>query len=75
MDDRERWREWMLAALERMTPWPRLINTEGIDRAAEIVVELLPGTQVHEYPSGREYGSWVVPPRWRCRNVQYRLPR
>jgi len=67
MDDRERWREWMLAALERITPLPRLINTEGIDRAAEIVVELLPGTRVHEYPSGREYGSWVVPPRWRCR--------
>ncbi len=66
MDDREFWRRWMLDALERMNPLPRLINTDGLDRAAEIVVERLPRTRIHEYPSGSEYGSWIVPPQWRC---------
>lgn len=66
MDDSAFWGKWMLEAIERINPLQRLINSDDLDRAAEIVVELLPGTRIHEYPSGAEFGSWIVPPKWRC---------
>jgi aminopeptidase-like protein len=66
IDDSAAWRDWMLGAVRCIDPLQRLINSGDLDRAAEIVVRLLPGAWVHEYHTGTEFGTWVIPPKWRC---------
>jgi aminopeptidase-like protein len=66
MDERAAQQAWMLEVIARIDPLPRLVNSDDLDRAAQLVVECLPGAQILEYPSGTEFGSWIIPSKWRC---------
>jgi aminopeptidase-like protein/aminoglycoside N3'-acetyltransferase len=44
---------------------PRHIVSEGYDAALEALSTQLP-MAVHEYPSGAECWSWIVPEKWTC---------
>ncbi|MGA7991373.1 MAG: DUF4910 domain-containing protein [Thermoanaerobaculia bacterium] len=60
------------ASMEQMidTLWrlPRNIVSDGFDAALGALADQLPIT-VHEYPSGTEAWSWVVPEKWACREA------
>ncbi len=47
---------------------PRDIVSEGYDRALDALGNQVPMT-VHEFPSGTECFSWIVPERWSCREA------
>lgn len=59
--------EPLLAAL---TPLNRTIVSDDMERAADLLDQAMgrPATRFR-YPSGREYGSWVVPPSWNVREA------
>ncbi|HBQ37459.1 MAG TPA: hypothetical protein DD714_00345 [Candidatus Omnitrophica bacterium] len=61
-----RW-EPLLAVL---TPLNRTIVSDDMERAADLLDQAMgrPATRFR-YPSGREYGSWVVPPSWNVREA------
>lgn len=52
----------MIDALWRL---PRDIVSDGYDAALDALATQLP-TAVHEFPSGSECWSWVVPEQWSC---------
>lgn len=56
--------------LRTLAPLNRTIVSDDMDRAADILDEAVgvPATR-HQYPSGKEYGSWVVPPSWNLREA------
>lgn len=54
--------------LRELTPLNRTIVSDDMDRAAAVLEQAMGFPAVrYEYPSGTEYGSWIVPPSW---NVQ-----
>ena len=53
----------MIDALWRL---PRDIVSDGYDAAVSALAAQLPMT-IHEYPSGTECWSWLVPEKWTCR--------
>jgi aminopeptidase-like protein/aminoglycoside N3'-acetyltransferase len=56
----------IIGALWRL---PRDIVSAGYDAALEALATQVPMT-VHEYPTGMECSSWVVPERWTCRSAR-----
>jgi aminopeptidase-like protein/aminoglycoside N3'-acetyltransferase len=55
----------MVDALWRL---PRDIISDGYDAALQALSHLLPMT-VHEYPTGTECWSWIVPEKWACQEA------
>jgi aminopeptidase-like protein/aminoglycoside N3'-acetyltransferase len=53
------------AMMEGLWHLPRHIISDGYDVALRALAEQLPMT-VHEYPSGMECWSWLVPEKWTC---------
>ncbi len=56
--------------LQALIPLNRTIVSDDMDRAADLLDGAMgrPATR-HRYPSGREYGSWIVPPSWNVREA------
>ena len=52
----------MIAALWRL---PRDIVSDGYDVALQALAAQLPMT-IHEYPSGTECWTWIIPEKWTC---------
>lgn len=55
----------MTEVIEAVWPLPRDIVSAGYDAALNALASQLPMT-IHEYPSGTECWSWIVPERWTC---------
>jgi len=55
----------MIDALWRL---PRNLVSEGFDAALGALAGQVPMT-IHEYPSGTEAWTWIVPERWTCREA------
>jgi len=56
--------------LKTLTPMNRTIVSDDMDRAADLLDEAVGFPSVrHRYPSGTEYGSWIVPPTWNVREA------
>lgn len=51
--------------IEALWTLPRHIVSDGYDAALRALGEQVPMT-VHEYPSGTECWSWVIPEKWKC---------
>jgi aminopeptidase-like protein len=45
---------------------PRDLVSDGYDRALAALAAQVPMT-IHEYPSGRECWTWIIPNAWNCR--------
>ncbi|HVF08353.1 MAG TPA: DUF4910 domain-containing protein, partial [Actinomycetota bacterium] len=56
----------MIDALWRL---PRDIVSDGYDRALAALAGQVPMT-VHEYPTGTECWSWIVPEKWTCHEAR-----
>jgi aminopeptidase-like protein len=50
--------------ITEISPLQRMINSDGLDEAFEIVARALPGTVIHEYPVGSCAEDWEVPKAW-----------
>jgi aminopeptidase-like protein len=59
----------MMHFIREVYPLQRMINSEGLDRAFEIVKKEIPDTVIHEYPAGMECGDWIVPKGWKVRDA------
>lgn len=55
----------MIDALWRL---PRDILSDGYDAALEALARQVP-MKIHEYPTGTECWSWIVPEKWTCREA------
>lgn len=55
----------MLEIIEALWRLPRDLVSDGYDIALGALGTLLPMT-IHEYPSGMECGTWIVPEKWTC---------
>ncbi len=53
------------AMMEGLWRLPRHIISDGYDVALAALAEQVPMT-IHEYPSGMECWSWLVPEKWTC---------
>jgi aminopeptidase-like protein/aminoglycoside N3'-acetyltransferase len=58
----------MAQMLEALWWLPRDIISDGYDEALEALAGQLP-MSIHEYPSGTECWSWIVPEKWTCREA------
>ena len=54
----------MMDLLRVLSPFPRMINSPGLDKTFEIIKQVMPDSIIHEYPSGMECEDWVVPRSW-----------
>jgi aminopeptidase-like protein len=56
--------------LKTLTPMNRTIVSDDMNLAADLLDEAVgfPSAR-HNYPSGAEYGSWIVPPSWNVREA------
>jgi aminopeptidase-like protein/aminoglycoside N3'-acetyltransferase len=54
--------EEMIEALWRL---PRDIVSDGYDAALEALAKQVPMT-VHQYPTGKECWTWIIPEKWTC---------
>lgn len=56
--------------LRMLVPMNRTIVSDDMDLAADLLDEAVgfPSAR-HKYPSGAEYGSWIVPPSWNVREA------
>jgi aminopeptidase-like protein/aminoglycoside N3'-acetyltransferase len=51
--------------MDRLWSLPRDIISEGYDAALEALATQVPMT-IHEYPTGTECWSWIIPEKWTC---------
>ncbi len=56
----------MISALWRL---PRDIVSDGYDAAMHALATQVP-LKIHEYPSGTECWTWLVPEKWTCRDAR-----
>lgn len=54
--------------VERLWRLPRHLVSDGYDAALAALAAQLPMT-IHEFPSGVEAWSWIVPEKWTCREA------
>lgn len=52
----------------KLTPLPRHLISDGYDAALFALQKILP-LEIHEYPTGMEALTWIVPERWICRSA------
>lgn len=56
--------------LKKLTPLNRTIVSDDMDRAADLLDQAMGFPSVRYcYPSGAEFGSWIVPPSWNVREA------
>lgn len=53
----------MMQIIEALLLKNRTIVSSDVERCMELLAQQVPMT-LHKYPTGKEYGTWVVPPRW-----------
>lgn len=58
-------KERMKALIDGIWYLERNLVSDGFDRALELINEVLPLT-IHQYPSGSEVWTWIVPEKWTC---------
>ena len=58
----------MKEIIEALWHLPRDIVSDGYDAALAALGNLVPMT-VHEFPSGQECWTWIVPEKWTCREA------
>jgi aminopeptidase-like protein/aminoglycoside N3'-acetyltransferase len=51
--------------IDRLWCLPRDLVSDGYDAALKALADVLPMT-VHEFPTGTECWSWIVPEKWTC---------
>ena len=54
--------------MDELWSLPRDLVSDGYDVALEALATQLPMT-IHEYPTGTECWSWIVPEKWTCREA------
>lgn len=60
----------MRQLLEEVTPLNRTIVSDDMDRAADLLDRAIGKPAVrYRYPTGKEYGTWIVPPSWNVREA------
>ncbi len=59
-------KQWwdLLELIKELFPLQRMINGKGMDDAFKIIKRELPEVIIHEYPSGSQYGDWIIPEAW-----------
>ena len=55
----------MSQMIDRLWALPRNIVSDAYDAALEALAAQVP-MSVHEYPTGRECWSWIIPEKWTC---------
>jgi len=55
----------MLEIIEALWKLPRDIVSDGYDVALQALAKQVPMT-IHEYPSGTECWTWIIPEKWTC---------
>lgn len=58
----------MMQILEALLLKNRTIVSTEAEQCMRFLAEELP-MELHRYPSGQEYGTWVIPPRWDVRKA------
>jgi aminopeptidase-like protein/aminoglycoside N3'-acetyltransferase len=58
----------MMQIIEHLWKLPRHIVSDAYDDALAALATQLP-MRIHEYPSGTECWSWIVPEKWHCREA------
>ncbi|BDQ33004.1 DUF4910 domain-containing protein [Pseudodesulfovibrio portus] len=48
---------------------PRDLVSDGYDQAIDALSDMLP-MRIHEYPTGTECFTWIVPEKWTCRDAR-----
>lgn len=62
--------EQMKRLLEELTPMNRTIVSDDMERAADLLDRAVGQPAVrYRYPTGKEYGTWIVPPSWNVREA------
>jgi aminopeptidase-like protein len=59
----------MMRFIRTVYPLQRMINSEGLDEAFNIVKQEIPEVVIHEYSSGLECGDWIVPKGWKVKEA------
>lgn len=54
----------MMELLQFLWMKNRSLITDDMDLCMQHLKDLLPGMVIHEYPSGMEAWTWIVPPKW-----------
>ncbi len=54
----------MVALIHDISPLQRMINSDGLDEAFEIIRNELPDVVIHEYHAGTACEDWIVPKNW-----------
>ena len=55
----------MKEIIDALWKLPRDVVSDGFDKALHLLKTLLPMV-IHEYPSGTQYGEWIIPEKWTC---------
>jgi len=55
----------MLSLINELWPIKRSLVSDGYDKAIYYLAQKFP-LQIMEFPSGKEYWTWVVPEKWTC---------
>lgn len=55
--------------IKQINPYRRMINSEGMDRAFEYVLSILPNLQIHEFSPGTKADDWEVPYGWELKSA------
>jgi len=58
----------MLEIIEKLEPLERNIVSDGYDVALHALTQVLP-MDIHEFPTGTECFTWIVPEKWKCKNA------
>ena len=61
--------ERMMNFISDVNPLQRMINSEGMDAAMDIIRREIPEVIIHEYPAGLECGDWIVPRAWKVKEA------
>ena len=64
----------MKQIIERLCAERRDLISQGYDNALYYLADLVPEMQIHEYPTGTEAWSWIIPPKWEVRDAYVIAP-
>jgi len=58
----------MIQIINELWRLPRDIISDGYDTALNALAEIVP-MKIHEYPTGTECWTWIVPEKWTCHDA------